>query len=370
MQEFSSASRAKMNRRWKKALHRLKHLPRGLDFFRYSLNKLHAYYLRRVKSTKVAHPSSIMIEVTNHCNLKCITCPREYAFGEQMDKGSIPLERLKKIVDQAYPYVDSIGLTGLGETMLYKPLVEAVDYIKSKNKGIVISISINAHLPKSVEIAKRLIGKINTIQISIDGLHEVYDMVRLEGDYSFFIKNVQEMAEMAQAASGITDLMLNMVVIKQNYHQMADIVNIARDIGIKYVDLQTMNLASVPTWDIGFYEMYDTRDFKLALKAAREAAASSGVVLSTFDFEKPNNFQKCLLPWGHFYVSWDGWMTPCCAKPFPKILNFGNVFDDGLMGTLNTPKYRQFRAQWLNNETPDFCHRCHMIDLPQMDMDV
>lgn len=370
MKEFSSSSQARMKRRWRKAIYRLKHLPGGLDFFKYGLNKLYSFYLSKIKSTKVAHPSSIMIEVTNNCNLKCITCPREYEFGDQMEKGFIPIEELKKIVDQAYPYVDSIGLTGLGETMLYKPLVEVVDYIKSKNKGIVVSISINAHLPKSIEVAKQLIGKIDTIQISIDGLNEVYANIRLEGNYSFFFKNVKEIANAAQVKEGTTDLMFNMVVIKQNYHQMADIVKVAGELGIKYVNLQTMNLTSVPTWEIDLYNMYNTHDFKLALKAAFKMAANNGVDLSTFEFDKPNNFQKCLMPWGHFYISWNGWMTPCSAKPFPKILNFGNVFKNGLMETLNAPEYRRFRTQWYQNETPDFCERCHMIDLPQIDMDI
>ena len=370
MEELTNSSSAQPRRRWRKALYRLRHLPRGADFFRYGFNKVHAFYLKAIKSTKVAHPSSIMIEVTNHCNLKCITCPREYEFGAQMDKGLIPIEELKKVVDQAYPYVDSIGLTGLGETMLYKPLVEAVDYIKAKNQGIVVSISINAHLPKSIEVARKLIGKIDTIQISIDGLHDVYNAVRLEGDFTFFFNNVKEIANSAQVRAGVTDLMFNVVVLRQNYHQMADIVKLAGEIGIRYVNLQTMNLASVPTWDLDLYDLYDTRDFKLALQAPRQMAAENGVDLSTFEFDKPNNFQKCLLPWGHFYVSWNGWMTPCCAKPFPKILNFGNVFKDGLMGTLNTPGYRHFRSQWYRNETPDFCQRCHMIDLPQLDMAV
>lgn len=369
MSDFKNTTSSRRKRKLEKAFFRIKHLPRGLDFFRYSFNKLYTYYLKLIKSTKVAHPSSIMIEVTNHCNLKCITCPREYVFGDEMDKGFIPIEELKKVVDQAYPYVDSIGLTGLGETMLYKPLVEAVNYIKSKNKGIIISISINAHLPKSIEIAEQIIGKIDTIQISIDGLRDVYENVRLEGDYSFFIKNTAEIAKIAKEQKGNTELMFNMVVIKENYHQMAEIVKVAGEIGIKYVDFQTMNVTSTPAVSTDIYKMYDTPQFKEALKEAYKVAQENGVELSTFDFKTANNFQKCSLPWSHFYVSWNGWMSPCCAKPFPKILNFGNVFKDGLMKTLNTPEYRAFRTQWHKNETPDFCKKCHIIDIPPIDLD-
>lgn len=362
MNFFSSQNQLK--RRLKKAYYRIKYLPKGINFFKYTFNKIYAFYLKTIKSTKVAHPSSIMIEVTNHCNLKCITCPREYEFGDQMDKGFVPIENLKKIVDEAYPYVDSIGLTGLGETMLFKPLVEAVEYIKSKNKGIIVSISINAHLPKSIEIAKQLIGKIDTIQISIDGLHEIYDQVRLEGDYSFFINNVKEIAQYAQSNKSNTELMFNVVAIEKNYHQMADIVKVAGEIGIQYVNIQTMNLTSTPILDVKLYDFYTTLPFKKEIRKAFEMAKTSGVDLTTFDFETPNNFQKCNSPWNHFYISWNGLMTPCCAKPFPKILNFGNVFSSGLMKTLNTKEFRNFRTQWFKNETPDFCKKCHLIDQP------
>jgi MoaA/NifB/PqqE/SkfB family radical SAM enzyme len=171
-----------------KAIHRLRNLPTGINLTRYSANKIKSVVLSKSKSLKVAYPSSIMIELTNHCNIKCITCAREYAFGEAMDKGFMDFGIFKKIVDEIYPYVDAIGLTGLGETFLYKNIVEAVDYIKNKSKGIIISCSINAHLPKSVEIAEKLIGKIDTIQISIDGLDEVYNQVRRKADFEFFKK--------------------------------------------------------------------------------------------------------------------------------------------------------------------------------------
>src|ERR1700760_1865520 len=107
-------------RRLKKITNRLKNLPRGVNFFRYSGNKLHGAFLKATRSTKVPFPSSIMLEVTNHCNLGCITCPREYGFGQEMDKGTIDAAQMHKVIDEVAPYIDSIGLTGLGETLLYK----------------------------------------------------------------------------------------------------------------------------------------------------------------------------------------------------------------------------------------------------------
>ncbi len=74
------------------------HLPGGVNFVRYFNNKISHYSRNLSGSLGVAHPSTIMLEVTNHCNLHCITCPREYAYGKAMDKGNVDLSLLKKMV--------------------------------------------------------------------------------------------------------------------------------------------------------------------------------------------------------------------------------------------------------------------------------
>lgn len=354
-------------RRIRKAITRIERLPGRIDLLKYLFNKIHSVLLKIIYSTKVAHPSSLMLEVTNHCNLKCITCPREYDYGKAMDKGFMNIENLKKIVDEAYPYVDSIGLTGLGETLMYKPLPEAIDYIRSKNNGIIVFISINAHLPNSFPLASSLADKLDTIQISIDGIEDIYDKVRLRGEYSFFIKNAKAIAESCQNKRA--DVMFNFVAIKENFHQMADIVQVASEIGVKYVNITPVNVASVTAWGTDYYQLFESDEFKTHLKRAKKLAEKlDNVEFTTWDFTTAAGFRKCDFPWSHFYVSWDGFSTPCCAKPFPKELNFGNVFESGLMSCLNSPDYRSFRKMWYNNVTPDFCKKCHMVDMPTIEM--
>lgn len=116
-------------RRLQKIYNWLKKLPGGLDFFRFCFNKAQGLILRLIKSTRVPCPSSIMLEVTNHCNLGCVTCPREYAFGQATDRGNMDPERMEKVIDEEGPYIDSIGLTGLGEALLYKKLEDGLRYI-------------------------------------------------------------------------------------------------------------------------------------------------------------------------------------------------------------------------------------------------
>ena len=352
-------------RRLSKAIKRLKQLPGGRAFFRYSGNKFHHYRLKARGSTRVAHPSTIMLELSAHCNIHCTICPREYDYGKAMDKGYMDLQQAKRIIDQAWPYLDSIGLTGMGETFLYPHLEEVVDYIRSKNKGIVISASINAYAPKTEEYATKLRSKIDTIQVSIDGIEGVYDNIRRGSNFKEFSSNLAKVSKILKGSS--TDLMLNMVVTKENYALMGKVLAFAHQLGIRFVNYTIFNLAAVTGLEIEYYDFYLSGEFSEAKKELDQARKAFPEMETTFWEHNPRKgFKNCPFPWTHFYICWNGEMVPCCAKPFPKELSFGNVFEKPLMEVLNNPKYRNFRMMWKKNQTHPFCHKCHFIDLPAM----
>lgn len=346
-------------RRLKKAFTRLLNLPRGKHLYQYLKNKSEYFYLKRIKSTRVAYPSNIMLELTNHCNLACTTCPREYDFGKAMDKGNMTVAQAKKIIDETWPYLDSIGLTGMGETFIYKNINEIVDYIKQKNKGIIISVSTNAVLPDFLKTVTRIVNKIDTIQISVDGLGEVYESIRLKASFATLDNNLQQLATMCKGTT--TTLMLNLVVTKENYFQMPELVRYADKLGIKYLDFSQLNLASVTNIHTSYYEFYKSDAFLKTVNEVKEAMGQSKNVTVTYNFKTDTGFQKCPFPWSHFYICWNGFVAPCCAKPFPKELHFGNAFDNKLIDVLNSKEYLAFRKLWYENKTPGFCNKCHFI---------
>ncbi|HIE45253.1 MAG TPA: radical SAM protein [Flavobacteriaceae bacterium] len=349
-------------RRLKKAFRRIYYLPMNKNLFLYLGNKIKGFYYKATKSTKVAYPSTIMLELTNQCNLACTICPREYLYGKQMDKGMMNIDEAKKIIDEVHPYLDSIGLTGMGETFMFKQIAEVVDYIKNKNKGIIISISTNAVLPNFIEKVKPVINKIDTIQISIDGLDEVYDSIRLKSDFKLLDKNLKEIIQLCKGTS--TELMLNMVVTKENYLHMPRLVTYAENVGIDYLDFTLFNLASVTDIPITYYEFYESKEFLSVVDELDQAIEkTNNVIITNRNFKTENSFQKCNFPWNHFYVSQDGYVPPCCAKPFPKEKNFGNTKNTTLLSVLNSLDYRKWRELWYKNEAPDFCEKCHLIDL-------
>jgi len=347
-------------RKINKGIYRLMHPPGGMNFVRYFDNKAVHYSRKFSGSLEVAHPSTIMLEVTNHCNLRCMTCPREFEYGKEMDKGNMDFALFQKMVDEAYPYIDSIGLTGMGEPLLYPHLGEALAYIKKKNKGILTNISTNAVLDDAPEVLNSVKEHLNTIQISIDGIGDVYNTIRRNADYDKFFRNVKRIHSLLRDSD--TDLTLNMVVVKENHHQMEHLIEMAAENGFVNLTFTIFNLASVT--DIGpeYYEFYATHEFRDAYERAQKKAEQySELDVSFWDIDRPGTFRNCPFPWNHFYVTWDGEVPPCCAKPFPKEWTFGNVTEQPLMKVLNSGEYRNFRKMWKAGQTPDFCRKCHFL---------
>jgi radical SAM protein with 4Fe4S-binding SPASM domain len=354
-------------RKFFKAMKRLKQLPGGTALLQYSINKAKHSWLKVTRSTQVAHPSTIMLELSAHCNIRCTICPREYDFGKAMDKGFMDPQQARRIIDQTWPYLDSIGLTGMGETFLYPHLVEIVDYIRFKNKGIIISASINAYAPKTEEYALLLKDKIDTIQVSIDGVDDIYNKIRVGSDFEKFATNLGRLTEIMKDSK--TDLMLNMVVTRQNFMQMSRLLEFANGIGIRYVNFTIFNLAAVTGIGVEYYDFFLSEEFRLAKQNLDDTKIKFPAIETTFWESNPEKgFQNCPFPWTHFYICWNGEVVPCCAKPFPKELSFGNAFEKPLQNILNSRQCQNFRKLWYENKTHPFCNKCHFIDMPETTM--
>ena len=77
---------------------------------------------------------------------------------------------------------------------------------------------------------------------------------------------------------------------------------------------------------------------------------------NTWTQEETNH--PCWFLWSYPYITWDGYVTPCCARPFPKEFNFGNVFETNFRKIWNSKKYRDFRQSFKSREISEICIGC------------
>ena len=286
-------------------------------------------------------------------------CPREYEYGKAMDVGFMPIEKFKKIVDEIYPYLDSIGLTGLGETLLYPQLLEAVRYIKSKKKSIIITISTNAHFKNFKEKIEPILPYIDNIQFSIDGIGSTYEQIRTGASFVEVNDNIQFTVSKGKDIT----FMLNCVVVPENHYQMKEIIEYANKLHIYYVNFNCASIASAPNISRDYYNFFKSEEFLASTHEVQALAKQyKHMEITGPNYPDKGTFRDCIFPWEYPYITWDGFYVPCCGKPFPKLLNFGNVFEKGVMEVLNGPKAQSFRKLWQKNTPPAFCHNCQLID--------
>lgn len=350
----------RLNKRRRKLLRKLVLNTRlNADFVRYLSNRFRKFRHNREKNTMVPFPTNAMIELGNMCNLRCLMCPREFKYGREMDKGFMSFTKAKSIIDELYPYLDSVGLTGLGETFLHPHLVEIAKYVKEKKKSIIITISTNAYQKDFKERITPVLPYIDNIQFSLDGVGDVYENIRPGANFQEVCENIRFTMEKGK---GIT-FMINFVVMPQNFHDMRNVVALAHKMGINYVNFNPVSIAAQPEMKRDFYQFFFSEGYLEEIKALEETKKLfPEMEITGPSFPQDANFNDCIFPWEYPYITWDGYIVPCCGKPFPKLLNFGNVFDSGVMEVLNSEKAQNFRRLWQRNTPPSFCHNCQLTD--------
>lgn len=327
----------------------------------YIFNRISKLLFNPNKQLDICHPTNGMIELGNVCNLHCNMCPREHEYGKQMDIGFMPYNKAIWLIDQMVPYMDSIGLTGLGETFLYPRLLEIVKYIKHKKRNIIITLSTNANFNNYLEKVKPILPYIDNIQFSVDGIENVYDNIR-HSTFQQLSNNIQKTMEWG---GNNVEYMINCVVSKENINNLIPIVDFAGKLGIEFVNFNLVSIATMPNVERSYYDIFKSKEFdEVRNKVYAEASKYEGMEVTGMQYPENPSFKDCIYPWEYPYITWDGYYVPCCGKPFPKLLNFGNVFYEGdVMKVLNSEKAKKFRHLWQINKAPSFCHNCQLTNI-------
>ena len=201
---------------------------------------------------------------------------------------------------------------------------------------------------------------IDNLQISVDGVGEGYQRIRPNTDFSQLKKNIIEIRRL----SNNTELRLNMVITRKNYDQLPMIVKFAHEMGIQFVNANYLNVASVTEYGKDYYDFFHTDEFKSKISETYQSLSKyPDVNITGLDFPGKPGIRKCPFVWTFFYITWNGFIAPCCAKPFPKEYNYGNVINSSVIEVLNSPKAKAFRTSWQKNEPLPFCTNCQFIEL-------
>jgi len=288
-------------------------------------------------------PMALSIEPTTACNLGCPECPSGLKKFTR-DTGNLKLDLNKKIIDELAPYLMHINYYFQGEPFINPSFLDMVKY--AADKKIYTAASTNAHFITK-EIANRTVqSRLNRLIISIDGTtQETYESYRVNGQLEKVIEGTKNMiAAKKELRSKTPHLIFQFLVVKPNEHQTAEVLQLAKDLGVDEVRFKT---AQVYDYKHGNPLIPDNE------KYSRYKKQSDGT------WKLKNKMENhCWRMWSSCVITWDGLVVPCCFDKDAQH-RFGDLKKQTFESIWRSHEYENFRQQILTGRSQiDICQNC------------
>ncbi len=297
-------------------------------------------------------PLWLVLELTYRCPLKCPWCSNPVDY-ERCHPSELSTEEWKRVLREGRELgALQLGFTG-GEPMLRDDLEELVGEAHALGYYTNL-ITSGVGLTEERLVALEAAG-LNQIQLSIQSSDRSLTDA-LVGAKVFDLK--LEVARRIKAHG--FPMVLNVPVFRHNADQVEEILAMAEDIGVDYLEfanIQYYNWAMVNR-----DELLPTRDQLERAEAAVQRARERLGQRMTIYFVIPDYFEErpkaCMNGWGaiHLTVAPDGAALPCQESRLIEGLEFPTVREHSLAWLWNeSPTFRKFRGQeWMREP----CRSC------------
>ncbi len=322
-------------------------------------------------------PTYVQIEPVGQCNLRCQMC------SIQFRKDGLPygppafmeFETFTRIVDQ-FVTLQTLHLQGLGEPMMHPRFFDMVAY--AANKGIQVTTNSNLTLLNQKRAELCVTSGLDCLHVSIDGATaETYDRIRVGSHFEQVVRNLELVVEAKRKLeSQHPQIHLVMVVMRQNLHEVPELVKLAHQWSVEQMFVQHLchdfGESSLPEHYRPMREFVQSQTLveeeqkcvEHYFNQARDVAQKLGVNLrlprTKPRIHPPNTpgQERCDWPWKGAYISYQGYAMPCCMVSTPDRINFGNIVEQGIEQTWNGQAYQSFREQLASARPPDVCCSC------------
>lgn len=156
---------------------------------------------------------SICWNITSKCNENCQFCYRKICQDNTLEQNKRIFDNLSQIK------IDKLTFSG-GEPLLYEHLFELVDYIRSMNTNIKLSITTNGQIIDD-ELLDKIIERFDWITFSLDSINGDINEVIGRGKNHF-----SKIIWLLQKCNNKIKIKINTVANKYNYNDLESIYRI------------------------------------------------------------------------------------------------------------------------------------------------
>lgn len=290
-----------------------------------------------------ALPFSLSIEPTTSCNLRCPECPSGLrSFTRPI--GMLEEGLFGKIIEELHKELTYLIFYFQGEPYLNPGFLDMVSL--AAKKGIYTATSTNAHYLSDDNARRTVVSGLDRLIISIDGTtQEVYEQYRIGGNLNKVLEGTKNILKWKkQLKSATPHVIFQFLVVKPNQHQIADVKQMAKDLGVDEVRLKT---AQIYDYKNGSDLIPDIEGYSRYKKNADNTWSIKNSLLN-----------HCWKMWYSCVITWDGRVVPCC---FDKDAHYvmGELKQQTFRSVWNSPAYIAFRRSLLKSRTEvEMCKNC------------
>ncbi len=197
------------------------------------------YHVDRVaqwKNGENVYPVYIEMSPAGACNHRCRFCAKDF-MGYQ--SRNLEWDMIsERIVEMARLGIRSVMHAGEGEPLLNKRIADIVRV--GKEAGMDQAITTNGVL-LTPALAERLLPHLEWLRVSLDAATaEVHKSIHVThgNDFDIIISNLREAVRLKRANGWKCTLGFQMVLLPENRHQVKDLAELARDVGVDYLTVK------------------------------------------------------------------------------------------------------------------------------------
>ncbi len=288
-------------------------------------------------------PISVSIEPTTACNLRCPECPSGLrAFTR--NTGNLKTDFFRKTIDELHRELLFLLFYFQGEPYINPKFLEMVEY--AHRKKIFTITSTNGHFLDDNNARKTVESGLDRLIISVDGTtQETYAQYRIAGKLDTVLEGARNIVKWKkELKSSSPHVIFQFLVVRPNEHQIAEIYQLAHEIGVNEVKLKTA-------------QVYDYKQGNPLIPTLDRYARYRQMPNGNWQV-KHTLTPHCWKLWHACVITWDGIVVPCCFDKDAQH-RLGDLKTASFSAIWHSPTYYKFRRAILRGrEQIDICQNC------------
>jgi MoaA/NifB/PqqE/SkfB family radical SAM enzyme len=316
----------------------------------------------------------IQVEISSHCNARCIYCPHT-TFRTNWQSRCLPLEAFQKLVP-ALVGTRLVYLQGWGEPFTHPGFFEMLRIAKAA--GCRVGTTTNATLLDREAIEKMVDQGLDVIGFSLAGVDQRNDRIRKGTSIKKVLESIEQIHR-AKAKYGAAkpEIHIAYMLLRSGLDDLKKLPQFLSATGAAQTVVSSLSYVVSPEMEkesiFACGEEY--LELKNRLREIGSEAGKQGADLH-FHLVSPlqDNFSCSENIPAAVVVGSDGSVSPCVMKQIPlqgeniyyihgqtcvqQNLAFGKIQQESLKTIRRRQKYRQFMREFSNRKGPADCQNC------------